>query len=80
MKVIVGTTPHALVEVTRNQTPVIQNLGPGDLYLDFSSTVAVGNGLKVVPDGSYEFLHDLPGRLYLVASQASTDVRILVVN
>lgn len=76
--VILGTTAFGgtggAVGVSR---PIIQNLGPGDLYLDFSSAVAIGSGVKLIPNERLEFGGRLAQALYVVASQAATDVRFI---
>lgn len=79
MQFSVGMTPEKL-PVKAGQTPIIQNLGPGDLYLDVNPDVTIDDGLKVLPDGSYEFLRDITEDVYAVSDQAATDVRIMVVG
>jgi hypothetical protein len=82
MKQTVGTTAVKL-PVSASQTPVIQNLGPGIVYLDGAGTVAAGTGLKLPVGAVYEVPRDLSsgsGELWLVADAASTDVRFLVVG
>lgn len=82
MQISVGTTSVRLpVETTA--TPVVQNLGPGNLYVDHDSAVSAATGFKLVPNSVYEWPHDLSqatGDIYMVADAASTDVRILVVG
>lgn len=76
---IVDSTPVA-VATANAQYPVIQNLGPGDVYLGTVSTVNASTGLKL-PQG---LVYEVPnmarraGRLYLV-SDTSADVRVLAV-
>lgn len=78
MQVDVGTTPEKL-PVGPGSTPIVQNIGPGVLYLDFSSGVSADTGFQIEVGGAYEFPKDLPKDLYAVAS-VQTDVRILVVG
>jgi hypothetical protein len=78
-KVTVGTTPVAL-PVDRGETPIIQNLGPGVVYLDTRSNVSTGTGLQVAVNSAYEWPTDVTSAVYAVADVADTDVRIMVVN
>lgn len=75
----VGTTAVALA-VAAGKTPVVQNLGPGVIYLDFVSNVSASTGFEVAVDASFTFPRDLDGTCYVISSQAATDVRILVVG
>lgn len=82
MKVVVGTEPVHL-PIPADSTPIVQNLGPGVLYLDHDPEVSVDTGLKVPVDTGYEFARDLSqggGQVYAVADADDTDVRILVVG
>ena len=82
MKLTVGTAPVELpLGVTT--TPVIQNLGPGTVYFDGSNEVTTGTGIQVPLNGSYEFPRDLGlggGTIWLVSTEAATDVRYLAVG
>lgn len=79
MNISVGVTASA-IPVRQGDRPVIQNLGPGDLYIDTDPNVTTGNGVKIVVDGSYEFSEDPRKTVYAVASLAATDVRVMVVG
>lgn len=82
MQIIVGTTALRL-DLDSASTPVVQNLGPGALYMDNDPNVTVSTGLKLNVGDVYEFLRDLNqagGDMWLVADAANTDVRILVVG
>lgn len=72
-------SPHHRVETIPGVSrPVIQNLGPGDLYVDFDPEVAVGTGLKLEPEGApLEFSQRVTHALYVVASEDGTDVRFI---
>jgi len=79
---IVGTTPIR-VALDSSATPVLQNLGPGVVYLDTSDDVAVATGLQLPVGAAYEWPHDLSqsgSAIWLVATAADTDVRYLVVG
>lgn len=72
-------TGEDTVETIGLGRPLIQNLGPGVLYVDLDEGVAVGTGLRVAVDAMVE-LPALRGVLYGVADAASTDVRLLDVG
>lgn len=84
MKMTVGLS-SALVDVSsypdieaKGQTLVLQNLGPGSVFIDFKDEVTPETGVEIGVNGGYE----LPrvGKLYAVADLADTDLRILVVG
>lgn len=86
MQQTVGTTPVLLgVERTMGEEgevmsgfrrALVQNLGPGDVYLDYRSDVSVNDGFQLTPDADPI---ELPGMkpVYVVASQVDTDVRFI---
>ena len=77
MKLLVGTTPVALPG--NRQRPVIQNLGPGTIYLDTDGDVSITDGLQLLPDVTYEFPvsgGDSAG-IWIVSDAANTDVRVI---
>jgi len=79
VKLTVGTTP---VRLPVHGAPVIQNLGPGVLYMDASETVDVNTGIRIPVGQAYEFTRTLEvssGALFLVATQ-TTDVRCMEVG
>lgn len=79
MKLTVGTTP---VRLPVEGAPVLQNLGPGVLYMDSVPDVDVNTGIRVPVNQAYEFVKKLDltsGALFLVATQ-STDVRYMEVG
>jgi hypothetical protein len=60
--------------------PVIQNLGPGDLFVGNVSSTLLTEGIKLVPNAVYEFPENVvegPGKIFMQASGATCDVRIL---
>lgn len=63
--------------------PVIQNLGPGDLYLGTGSADLVTKGLKLPINAVYELpatLMEGAGKLFLRADGGNCDVRIVNVG
>lgn len=80
-KQIVSTTPVSLNLSTyadrgpTGQVLVIQNLGPGAVFMDASNTVAPSTGIKIPVNGAYEFLDWRGGSLFIVSDAADTDVR-----
>lgn len=79
MQVIVGTTPVELPEYGRG-LPVIQNLGPGILYLEESNQVTTANGLRIAVGDTYEYPLPATDPIWLVSDTAGTDARVLVVH
>lgn len=80
MKLIVGTTP---VVIPGNRSrPVIQNLGPGTIYVDTDGDVSASDGLKLVPNAVYEFpaAGGNSAGIYIVSDTADTDVRVVGVG
>lgn len=80
MKLTVTNTPVRL-PVEGGGTPVVQNIGPGDVYMD-SGSVDVATGLLLPAGATYEFGRDLSlgsGNLWLV-SIGTADVRYMVVG
>lgn len=81
-KLTVGVTP---VEVPRSGPgrPVIQNLGPGTVYLDTDNDgVTTGDGLRLEPGDAFEFTHaaSYETGVWLVSDTADTDVRVIVMG
>lgn len=64
---------------SRGQTIIVQNLGPGDVFLDAVAGVTSASGLKLVPGNAYEMRTDGSQEIYAVASQTS-DVRVVVIG
>lgn len=87
MKVTVGTSA-VLIPTNEDddagqpgQVVVLQNLGPGDVYVDGANDVDTDSGLKVPSGAVYEFPRTQNEFAYwMVASEAATDVRVLVVD
>jgi hypothetical protein len=80
MRMIVGTTPQKVVSSGRAR-PVIQNRGPGTIYIDTQGTVSPDTGLELMPQMIMEFatsgsLDDI----YVVSTQAATDVRVIEIG
>lgn len=82
MKVIVGTSPKQL-PIRGNHAVIIQNLGPGALYLEHHDKVTVDDGIRLLSGEAYEFSRDIAsagGALFAVADAEDTDVRTMVVG
>jgi len=63
--------------------PVIQNLGPGTLYIGAVSTNILTEGLQLLPGAVYEFpaiVQDGVGAIWVQAETATCDVRFLNVG
>jgi hypothetical protein len=61
------------------QRPIIQNLGPGILYVGSSPNNLVNKGLKLVANAAYEYPDNLvsgPGKVFIQADFDDCDVRI----
>ncbi len=77
MRVLVGTDPTP-IKGTRAR-PLIQNLGPGNVYLDTDGDVDADSGFKIVPGAVYEFPSAGASSvgIFLIADVEDTDVRIV---
>ena len=78
MDVIVGTTATQ-VEVPGTCIPMLQNLGPGNVYLDTDPNVTTGSGLKLASGAILTLprkAEDLDNGIFLIADAANTDVRV----
>lgn len=78
MQILLGTTPEQIKG--DSSRPVIQNLGPGIVYLDTDPEVTVDSGIKLAVGTVYEF--PTAGSLsiegiFIVADTADTDVRVM---
>jgi hypothetical protein len=74
---------YGLVAFTGNQRPIVQNLGPGTLYLGTGTSSLNTVGLKLPTNAVYELPADLvtgPGRICLLAMDDDCDVRIINVG
>ena len=68
---------------TGQTAPVVQNLGPGDLYVYNQSTNVTTEGIYLPPFAVYEFPQPIvegPGAGWLQALGGSCDVRIMNVG
>ncbi len=62
------------------ETVVVQNLGPNDIYVDYSSTVTSATGLKIAANGTYSVGHvrrKLYARAVTADQVAPANTRIL---
>jgi hypothetical protein len=74
---------YSLAAFNTSSRPVIQNLGPGTLYIGTSATDITTKGIKVVTDAVYELpatLVEGAGKIFISASGGNCDVRILNVG
>jgi hypothetical protein len=61
------------------QRPIIQNLGPGVLYVGSSPNNLPSRGVRLVPNAAYEYPDNLvagAGKVYIQAQEDNCDVRI----
>lgn len=68
---------------TATQMPVIQNLGPGILYLGATSTDLTTEGIQLPVGAVYEFpavVQEGAGAVWIQASGGTCDVRLLNVG
>jgi hypothetical protein len=70
-----GTTAVPLPAVRGPVT--VQNLGPGTVYYDADPAVTTGTGVRLSVGEIRQLSIAAVGALYLISSQASTDVRYL---
>ena len=75
----VGTAPVRL-PARIGDRPVVQNLGPGDIYVNTRADVTTSDGLKIPVDQAYEWPGDLAADLYAISTLDDTDVRVIVVG
>lgn len=75
----VTTTPVLLPASKSNDRPLLQNLGPDDLWFDRTQLVSEGSGLRVEVGQTYELPTSVVrggGPIWLVSS-GSSDVRYM---
>jgi hypothetical protein len=66
-----------------NNAPVIQNLGPGDLFVSDTEVDVTTRGLYLPPFAVYEFPQTMvsgPGAVFMQALNGDCDVRIINVG
>lgn len=82
MQQSVGVAAVQLAGVSGKQRPVIQNLGPGTLYLGEDNTVSTGNGLQLPVGAVFEYASAIANdtAVWAVSSLAATDVRVLALG
>lgn len=79
MRILLGTDP---VKLPGNRSrPVIQNLGPGSVYLDTDGDVDSSSGFVIAPGAVYEFpaASSRSRGIFVVSDTADTDVRVVTV-
>lgn len=82
MQLSVGTTPVQLPLRGRSR-PMMQNLGPGNIYFDNNIDVSVETGVMMAVGSVYEFPDDLQrggGLIWFVADQDDCDLRFMSVG
>lgn len=68
---------------SKTARPVFQNLGPGTLYFNTSSTDVASNGIKLPVNAVYELptaLVEGAGEIWFAAVSGNCDVRIVNVG
>jgi hypothetical protein len=80
MRILLGTTPQQ-IKGARTR-PLIQNLGPGNVYVDTDGDVDADSGFFIAPTAVYEFPASGGNSvgIWLVADADNTDVRIVGVG
>lgn len=63
-------------------TPIIQNLGPGKVYLGDSDAVTAADGLQLEVNGKITLStgSSSAGPIWLIADAADTDVRVVTLG
>lgn len=81
MRVLVGTSTVDLGIRTRVM-PIIQNLGPGDLFLNTDEPVTLENGIRLLEGEAMQFMTQSAQEagIWLVATEEDTDVRIISIG
>lgn len=80
MQIIVGTSAQKVVSGGR-QRPVVQNLGPGTIFLDTEGSVTPTTGIKIPVGWTYEFpTSGSEDDIWIISDTASTDVRVIQIG
>jgi hypothetical protein len=77
MRILLGSTP---VQIPGDRSrPVVQNLGPGTVYLETDGDVDIDNGFQIAPGAVYEFPSSGAGSrgIWIMADVSDTDVRVV---
>lgn len=79
MKLVVGTTPTPLLSKIGEGRPLVQNLGPGKVYLDTDEDVSTETGFELAVGAAFEFAEDsnITAAVYVVSDSANTELRIV---
>lgn len=79
MQILLGATPQRLPG--SRMSPVIQNLGPGSVYLDTDGDVDENTGFVIAPGAVYEFptAGARSKGIWIMADAPDTDVRVVTV-
>lgn len=77
MRMLLGDEP---VQIKGSRVrPVLQNLGPGNVYIDTSGAVDADSGFRLMPGSVYEFPTSGANSkgIWVMADSANTDLRIV---
>lgn len=77
----VGTAPVVAIPFSADGKLLVQNLGPGALYVDTDPAVSTATGIKIAVNGILQLPDSgrSTGAWYAVADQAATDMRTVEV-
>lgn len=81
-KLTVGTSAVNVTGVSGRGRPIIQNLGPGDIFFDSEPGVTADTGVMLPVGAAYEFSGTISSEtgLSVIATEADTDVRVIVMG
>lgn len=81
MQVLVGTEVVDL-GIRNRVLPIIQNLGPGDLFINTDEPATLTNGLRLKPGEAMQFMTPSAQEagIWVIATEADTDVRIISIG
>ena len=78
MNLTVGTVTAVAVPVPGDAPAVVQNLGPGIVYVDGNSAVTTATGLKILVGATVTINSPSSiGALYVISDTTATSVRYL---
>lgn len=81
---VIATTDGAVdLGYSGTQQPIVQNLGPGTLYIGSDPATLLTEGLQLPPDTAYELpttLNEGATRIYAQAETDDCDVRTMNVG
>jgi hypothetical protein len=79
MQIELSTTPIRLPMKMNRSRPLIQNLGPGNIFIDTDNNVSMATGFLITPGSVYEFpVSSAFNRgIWMVSDHDQTDVRVI---